>query len=123
MRYPLRSTSSGGVASQPQSVLLEMWAYEACRLFRDRLVGQESQERFDTILSSVVRSDWSLDVSSLEKEGGAMYVTWGASQSQDKVTSLFGQSLGRLSSTDLQEIVAKGIVGYGEWETNHLISN
>ncbi len=36
--------------------------YEAYRLFRDRLVGTEAINRFDNILATVVRSDWSANV-------------------------------------------------------------
>lgn len=120
MRYPLASSSmEGGVAGSlgghTQGALLEMWTYEACRLFRDRLVGQKAQEQFDAILSSVVRSDWSFDLSSLEREGGAMYVTWGSTQMGKGVGSgVFGRPLGRLSTTDMEEIVAKGVVAYGK---------
>lgn len=93
---------------------MEMWAYEARRLFRDRLVGQKSQDQFDDILSSVVRSDWSTDLSSLDHEGGAMYVTWGSAHKQDVVSNPFGRPLGRLSSADMEEIVAQGVVAYGK---------
>ncbi len=127
MRYPLAqpdsadsATAQGGGAHQSPRVLLEMWAYEACRLFRDRLVGGKSQEQFDTILTSVVRSDWSVDLSSLGHEGKPLYVTWGASASQqqgggrDMLGAQFGKPLGRLSSADMHETVAKGVLSFGE---------
>lgn len=93
-----------------------MWAYEARRLFRDRLVGEKAMDQFDAILSSVLRSDWSVDIASLNQSGGAFYVTWGASHgmSPDPTLSCFGRPLGRLSAADLQEIVTKGITAYGE---------
>lgn len=113
MRYPLASSlQGGGVPGAPtQGVLLEMWAYEACRLFRDRLVGHKAQEQFDAILSSVVLSNWSFDLSTLEREGGSMYVTWGSTQTGKCV---FGRSLGRLSISDMEGVVAKGVVAYGK---------
>ena len=126
MRYPLSSSSEGGKTSAAggSGPLLEMWAYEACRLFRDRLVGEKAHKQFDEILTSVVRADWSLDLSSLMQEGGAMYVTWagataaaaaGQGQGQGQGGSaLFGKPLGRLSSADMEEVVAKGVVSYGE---------
>lgn len=33
-------------------------AYEAMRMFRDRLVGKDDRAAFDAILSTVLRGDW-----------------------------------------------------------------
>jgi hypothetical protein len=38
--------------------LLEIWAYEAYRLFQDRLVDNEARQQFDTIISNVLQDDW-----------------------------------------------------------------
>ena len=38
--------------------LLDVFAYEAKRIFRDRLVDVESQARFDTTLNSLLRTQW-----------------------------------------------------------------
>ncbi len=94
--------------------LLAAWAYEAKRLFRDRLVGDKSHSQFDAILTSVLQSDWSVD--GLDQEGSAFYVTWGAGHapSSGAVMAPFGRPLGRLSATDLQEIIGSGIVSYGK---------
>ena len=97
-----------------------MWSYEARRLFRDRLIGEKALHQFDAILNSVLRSDWSTDVSSLDQDGGALYVTWGSHASGGEVRGQrkVGQSLGRLSATDMGEIVAKALVAYGEYNNN-----
>ena len=42
--------------------MLEVWCYEAYRLFRDRLVGVDARNKFDNILATVVRSEWSANV-------------------------------------------------------------
>ncbi len=42
--------------------LLEIWAYEACRLFQDRLVDNEARQQFDNILSTVLQEDWRTSV-------------------------------------------------------------
>ena len=42
--------------------VLEVWSYEANRLFRDRLVGRESIDAFDNILLTVLRADWNANV-------------------------------------------------------------
>ena len=54
--------------------VLTVWAYEANRLFRDRIVGDDSKSKFDGILSSVIRSDWSSNV--MDKLDGKMAGTF-----------------------------------------------
>jgi hypothetical protein len=44
--------------------LLEIWAYEACRLFQDRLVDDQAKQVFDTILSNTLQEDWRTNISS-----------------------------------------------------------
>ena len=111
MRYPLAQYMSSG-HSNDQDSLLEMWAYEGRRLFRDRLVGEKSHDQFDGIMRSVLQSDWSTNVSSLDE---AFYVTWGFSHSTkgDRVMARFGHPLGRLSIADTQEVISKAIITYG----------
>ena len=108
-----------GGGGSSQDGLLEMWAYEARRLFRDRLVGERAMEQFDAILSSVLRSEWSSDASSsLDRDGGAFFVTWGGSYSlggAEGSSFLFDKPLGRLSAVDMQEVVTKAIVTYSEF--------
>lgn len=41
--------------------VLEVVAYEARRLFRDRLVSSKDLHTFDNILSSIIRGDWASD--------------------------------------------------------------
>lgn len=43
--------------------VLEAVAYEAWRLFRDRLVSSRDLQNFDNILSSILRGEWGSDVS------------------------------------------------------------
>jgi dynein heavy chain 2 len=38
------------------------WAYEACRIFRDRLVGEDAQSTFDSILRNAVMAFFNMDV-------------------------------------------------------------
>ena len=89
-----------------------MWAYEARRIFRDRLVGDKACDKFENILTSVLQTDWSVDLASSEAEG-VFYVTWGHSPSATDLSSSFGQQLGRLAAADMEEIVAKAIISYG----------
>lgn len=41
--------------------VLEVVAYEARRLFRDRLVSSKDLHTFDNLLSSIIRGDWGSD--------------------------------------------------------------
>uniref|UniRef100_A0A673Y6D4 Dynein cytoplasmic 2 heavy chain 1 n=1 Tax=Salmo trutta TaxID=8032 RepID=A0A673Y6D4_SALTR len=116
-------------------VLLEVVAYEAKRLFRDRLVSSKDIHSFDNILSSVIRGDWGSDA--LDNMTDGFYVTWGASEGGGVMApgqSLppHGKSLGRLDFADLRQVIHKGAVLYGRdnreldlllfWEVCHFVS-
>lgn len=38
--------------------LLQVWAYEAMRIFHDRLVDKDSKKQFVTILNNVIQEEW-----------------------------------------------------------------
>jgi len=42
--------------------IVSIACYEAKRLFRDRLVGVEACETFDSILQNIFRTDWSTNI-------------------------------------------------------------
>ena len=43
-------------------VFSQVWLYEACRLFRDKLVEEEDIHKFDGFLLSSIQSDWGVDL-------------------------------------------------------------
>ena len=94
-----------------------MWSYEAKRLFRDRLVGEKAQNTFDTLLSSILMTEWNIDLSQHENEPAVYYVTWAAASSSSTADQAqkYGRSLGRLTAPDLKEVVSKGILSYSEY--------
>eukprot|EP00727_Mastigamoeba_balamuthi_P008574 m51a1_g4339 putative cytoplasmic dynein 2 heavy chain 1 isoform x1 (4695) ;mRNA; f:164362-180818 len=53
--------------------LMEVWSYEAQRIFRDKLVGKSGVERFDQVLSAVLKSQWERDPYPV---GSSYFVTW-----------------------------------------------
>ena len=55
LRYDFSSIRNDTTAE----TLIEVWTYEACRLFKDRLVGKDAQENFDRIIDKTLKSDWS----------------------------------------------------------------
>ena len=57
-RYELNDAKNSATSEH----VLEVWCYEAYRLFRDRLVGSDARNRFDNIMATVVRSEWSANV-------------------------------------------------------------
>ncbi|KAG7470921.1 hypothetical protein MATL_G00119020 [Megalops atlanticus] len=113
LRYDLTS----GKSQNPTDGVLEAVAYEARRLFRDRIVTTKDLNAFDNILQSVIRGDWGSDV--LENMSDTFYVTWGAAHEAGAVMApgqslpSHGKPLGRLNSTDLREVIHKGVVLYG----------
>ena len=82
-------------------------------------MGDKASDKFESILASVLQSDWSVDLAtSPEANGrGAFYVTWGHSSSNTDLSLSFGRPLGRLSEGDMEEMVAKAIVSYGKFHT------
>ncbi|KAK7489861.1 hypothetical protein BaRGS_00018883, partial [Batillaria attramentaria] len=113
LRYDLNAGSRENTSDH----LLEIWAYEAKRLFRDRIVGAENQSKFDNMLMSVIRSDWSANI--FENVDTTFFVTWGARSDSGAPASgagaplpPFGKPLGKLSMEDLQEVIQKGIKLY-----------
>ncbi|KAH3756292.1 cytoplasmic dynein 2 heavy chain 1 [Pelomyxa schiedti] len=49
-----------------------IWKYEACRVFRDRLVAESHQRAFDMVLNKVLKSDWQMEVDIR----GEFFTTW-----------------------------------------------
>ncbi|XP_032878557.1 cytoplasmic dynein 2 heavy chain 1 isoform X2 [Amblyraja radiata] len=112
-RYDL----AGDGSQQSADHVLEVVAYEAHRLFRDRIVGSKNLLIFDNILISVIRGDWGSDL--LDNMKDSFYVTWGAWHDAGSVTAPdqplppYGKMLGKLNSSDLKDVIQKGIVQYG----------
>ncbi|KAF7666054.1 hypothetical protein LDENG_00118150 [Lucifuga dentata] len=114
LRYDLTAAQSNVTDS-----VLEVVAYEARRLFRDRLVSSKDLHTFDNILTSIIWGDWGSDAldnmtDSLCSDG--FYVTWGASEgavmAPGQSLPPHGKQLGRLDSADLKQVIQKGVVLY-----------
>ena len=85
--------------------VLEALTYEAQRIFRDRLVGMDSINRFDMLWSQITRGEWKekVDLS------GSAFATWlhAGDREEDKE-----RILGRGKPEDLLLIVEDGKVKY-----------
>eukprot|EP00073_Rattus_norvegicus_P049160 XP_017451443.1 PREDICTED: cytoplasmic dynein 2 heavy chain 1-like isoform X1 [Rattus norvegicus] len=117
-RYDLE----GGSSNHPLDYVLEIVAYEARRLFRDKIVGVKELHLFDNILTSVLQGDWGSDI--LDNMADSFYVTWGAQHiSGAKIAPgqplpPHGKPLGKLSSADLKDVIKKGLIHYGRDNQN-----
>ncbi|XP_038236236.1 cytoplasmic dynein 2 heavy chain 1 isoform X1 [Dermochelys coriacea] len=112
-RYDL----TGGSSTHTLDYILEIVAYEARRLFRDKIVGAKELLIFDNILMKVFQGDWGSDI--LENMADSFYVTWGARhevgafRAPEQVVPPHGKPLGKLTSEDLKDVIKKGIIHYG----------
>ncbi|XP_033632471.1 cytoplasmic dynein 2 heavy chain 1-like isoform X2 [Asterias rubens] len=108
LRYDLKAASSDNTSDY----VLEIFAYEASRLFRDRLVSEEARSRFDSILLGALQSEWNAG-HVMQNMAGVYYVTWGsradAGASGGPLPPV-GKPLGRLSSSDLKEVIKRAKV-------------
>ena len=87
--------------------LLEVWTYEACRLFRDKLVNEEHQQKFDSLLKGTLQSDW--NSSAFDALLTKFFVTLGdGSFSATSPMPSFGRKLGQLSISEWEATVDKG---------------
>uniref|UniRef100_A0A8C5YQN7 Cytoplasmic dynein 2 heavy chain 1 n=1 Tax=Marmota marmota marmota TaxID=9994 RepID=A0A8C5YQN7_MARMA len=117
-RYDLE----GGSSNHPIDYVLEIVAYEARRLFRDKIVGAKELHLFDNILTSVFQGDWGSDI--LENMADSFYVTWGAQHNLGSTAALrqplppHGKPLGKLNSSDLKDVIKKGLIHYGRDNQN-----
>jgi len=58
----LRYNLAGGQRDSTADTVLTIWAYEANRLFCDRLVGEDSISKLYNILTTIARNDWSANI-------------------------------------------------------------
>lgn len=95
-----------------QEALLDIWTYEARRLFRDRLVDASSQGKFDAIVNGLVRQLWkyspNLDDIYFSSLGG----TANAKQPNEGDSTPEETQLQRLDGTEFQQVVSHGINMY-----------
>ncbi|CAF4638011.1 unnamed protein product [Rotaria sp. Silwood1] len=106
LRYDFSSIKNDATAEN----LLEIWTYEAFRLFKDRLVGHDAQEKFDQIIDKTLKSDWSSNAlgslkGKIENEDTDTY-------SGRRTLPPAGRVLSRLSSKELIPLVERGTARY-----------
>lgn len=97
--------------------VLDVVAHEACRVFRDRLVGAETCGRFDQLLSSILRTHYRVTVNihelfytSLTSARGVVQMT--KKEGKDADVELVGGKLNRMNESDFSRLVGQGIMYY-----------
>ncbi|CAD5120552.1 DgyrCDS9119 [Dimorphilus gyrociliatus] len=107
-RYNLQA-----VKDQSGDYLLEVWAYEAHRLFRDRIVGEEAKKQFDDLFEECLKVNW--DASILNNLEGKYFTTFAADiegEGPGKPVPENGMTLGTFGLDDFNQILDKALVAY-----------
>jgi len=105
----LRYDLSGIKGDSNADSLLEIWTYEACRLFKDRLVGNDARDKFDQLLDKTLRSDWSSSALSALRD--SYFVSW-VNANNRRTLPPAGRLLSRLTTKDLTPFIDRGITRY-----------
>ncbi|CAF2056597.1 unnamed protein product [Rotaria magnacalcarata] len=105
LRYDFSSIGNDATAEN----LLEIWTYEGFRLFKDRLVGHDAQEKFDQLIDKTLKTDWSSNALGSLKD--SFFVTW-VNSSGRRTLPPAGRVLSRLSSKDLIPYIERGVARY-----------
>ncbi|XP_069998938.1 cytoplasmic dynein 2 heavy chain 1 isoform X2 [Penaeus vannamei] len=91
--------------------LLEVWLYEACRMFRDKLAEDEDIQKFDALLLSTLHSDWGVDLR--EHITGSYYVTSGAGVvAPGAPLPIHGYKLGFMNNEDWTHVVERAVLQF-----------
>ena len=104
--------------------LLTIVAYEARRLFGDRLVDTAGSRAFESILQTALRQQWKFEAKEEGEEGGAeaLYFTSMSALSESAAagggglesagSKELGPPLERMKATDFRDIVTEGLRSY-----------
>ncbi|KAK3283536.1 hypothetical protein CYMTET_8768 [Cymbomonas tetramitiformis] len=82
--------------------LMDVFGWEAARIFRDRLVGSEAEQRFDGLLSSTLRSQWRAG-----NPFNGIFTTWGVPADGGAVNNLAA-----MSTDTFHELVSQRMIQY-----------
>lgn len=98
--------------------LLDVWAYEAYRLFCDRLVDRESVRKFESILGRILQSKWEHEV----KLSDTYFTTLESAVAQteeqeegkdgDAPLEELGSTLEKVGSKDFKALIAQALYNY-----------
>eukprot|EP00981_Chlorochromonas_danica_P004240 scaffold857_cov152-Ochromonas_danica.AAC.23 len=102
--------------------LLDAVAYEACRIFRDRLVGTDCLSKFDQLLAGVLRTQFRHPLIAPESIFSSLSGARGANSSKNaeskegdaasNVEEFVGGKLLKMSEDEYKKVVSQGILYY-----------
>lgn len=64
---------------------LQVWLYEACRLFRDKLAEDEDLAKFDLVILTCLQNDWNVDMADALRNSATYFVTAGVALVRSKL--------------------------------------
>ena len=90
--------------------LLQVWASEACRIFQDRLVDDESRKTFIGLLTSVLQDEWRSG-GLVAKLDDSYYITWVNATASSSAGRLppFGKVLECVKPDFIENLLVKAI--------------
>ena len=92
--------------------LIDIVAHEACRIFRDRLVGGDSWSRFDQQLNAVLRTHFKATVTASDLFFTSLTTARGSGGGNSEAESPMGGKMHRMSEGDFSKLVSQGIMYY-----------
>ena len=93
--------------------LIDVVAHEACRIFRDRLVGADAWSRFDQQLNSVLRTHFRVTVTPSELFFSSLTTARGSgSAAAEGSQHDLGGKMHRMGEEDFSKLVSQGIMYY-----------
>mmetsp|Transcript_41826 Transcript_41826/g.82044 ORF Transcript_41826/g.82044 Transcript_41826/m.82044 type:complete len:4055 (+) Transcript_41826:307-12471(+) len=94
---------------------LDVWTYEAYRLFCDRLVNRDSRSKFEALLGALLKSQWSYEYNSDVYYSSFQTVSAPAeeeAESQKLVLKEVGRILEKVSSKNFKAFIGKALYNY-----------
>jgi dynein heavy chain 2 len=101
--------------------LLDVVTHEACRIFRDRLVGSESVGRFDQILSAALRTQYRHNTTIQDVYYSTITSARGGASKKEGTSNpalSMGGAINRIPEEDFKKLATQGIMFYEREEKN-----
>ena len=97
--------------------LLDVWAYEAHRLFCDRLVDRSSIQKFNTILNDSLMANWKHEVTKTDVYYSTLQASASLEAADEKegdgqVMQELGSVLLQISNKEFKQLISQGIHNY-----------
>lgn len=98
--------------------MLQIWAYEAFRIFHDRLVDKDARKQFTSIINGILQDEWRSG-GVLAKLNDFFYVSWVNSAGGARLPP-FGKTLEGVKPNFIEDCLVKAINRFSEFKLNFL---